>query len=42
MDLTGHNYAGGRGRIGRNGAAVGRMIAAYGRGDGAATNNEIA
>jgi hypothetical protein len=32
----------GVGRIGRNGVAVGRMIVAYSRGDGAATNYEIA
>ena len=30
------------GRIGRNGVAVGRMIVAYSRGDGSATNYEIA
>jgi hypothetical protein len=32
----------GRGRIGRNGGAVGRAIVAYSRGDGAAANYEIA
>jgi hypothetical protein len=31
-----------RGRIGRNGVAAGRTIVAYYRGDGAATNYEIA
>jgi hypothetical protein len=31
-----------RGRIGRNGVAVGRMIVAYRRGDGAATNYQSA
>jgi hypothetical protein len=30
------------GRIGRNGVAVGRMIVAYSRSDGAATDYEIA
>jgi len=32
----------GRTRIGRNGVAAGRMIVACSRGDGAATNDEIA
>jgi hypothetical protein len=48
MGITGHNETGvgrgawGVGRIGRNGVAVGRMIMAYSRGDGAAANYEVA
>ena len=43
MDITGHNETHvGVGELGRNGIAVGRMIVAYSRGDGAATNYEIA